>query len=127
MPAGLVDSESGCDTVALLDLSLLEAAIDASDRAVGRGPDDFEPAEVAAAAIDFDGVALLEPVVGADGDFDELRAGGLADAAHEAVDRRDDGVGRGVLVEAAGVDDGGVVGVLAGELTIALDGVVQLT
>src|SRR3954469_5679061 len=90
---------SGCDTIALLNLSLLEPAIDSADRLIGRRVDDFDAAQILGAARDFERVAGLKPVVGADRDFDHL-AGRLAlDFAHDAFDGGHDRVRIGIRVE----------------------------
>src|SRR3954447_17684820 len=63
---------SGCDTIALLNLSLLEPAVDSADRLIRRGINDFDAAQILGPARDFERVAGLKPVVGADRDFDHL-------------------------------------------------------
>src|SRR3954466_4862163 len=74
---------SGCDTIALLNRSLLKSTVDSANRLVGGSFDNFHAAQVLCAARDFQRVAGLETVVGADRHFNHL-AGGLAlDFAHE--------------------------------------------
>ena len=83
-------------------------------------------AQVAGPAINFHRVPLLETVVGADRDFDQLRAGNLPHAAHHAVDRRDHGVWRRIRIDALGIHHARHAGDLLRELAVALDRVVEL-
>src|SRR3954467_12709571 len=110
---------SGCDTIALLNRSLLKPPIDSANRLVGRGFNNFHAAQVLGAARDFQRVAGLEAIVGADRHFDHL-AGRLAlDFAHQAFNRRYHRVRIGGGVDALLAHDGGHARNLLRELLTA--------
>src|SRR3954451_20090833 len=83
---------SGCDTIALLNRSLLEAPIHSADRLVGRRFDNLHSAQVLRAARDFQRVAGLQAVVSADSDLNHLASGFALDLANETFNSRDNGV-----------------------------------
>src|SRR3954449_11718459 len=60
---------SGCDTIALLNLSLLESPVDSADGFIRRRLNDFDAAQILGAARDFERISGLKAVVGADGYF----------------------------------------------------------
>src|SRR5882757_6290828 len=62
MPVGLVDFESSRDTVTLLNLSCLEAAIDPADGPVWRRLENLDAAKILVIPVNFDGVADFEAV-----------------------------------------------------------------
>ena len=99
-PRGASELNSGCDTIALLNLALLELAVDAADRFIGRRLDDIQAAQVFAAAEDLERIARFEAVVGADRNLDQLRAGLTFDSADYALDSRHYGVRLGRWVDA---------------------------
>ena len=115
----LTDSKSGCDIVALLNLSLLELAKNAAHGTIGLGLENFGPAEIAIAAEDFDGVARLEAVVGTDGDFDQLAARGVLDLAHDTTHAGHDGSRIGVGIDAIVVQQARLVADFLGKLRVA--------
>src|SRR3954471_17071733 len=90
---------SGCDTIALLNLSLLKPAIDSADRLIGRRVNDFDAAQILGAARDFERVAGLETVVSADRDFDHLAGRFALDFAHDAFNGRHNRVRIGVRIK----------------------------
>src|SRR5690606_11044227 len=96
----LLEAKSGCDTVALLNISVLGFGNDAGNGAVGARLEDLRPTDVFGAAIDFDRVAAADTGVEADSDFDRLGAGATADAADKAFDLGCDVVGAAGGVEA---------------------------
>src|SRR3954471_12910882 len=110
---------SGCDTIALLNRSLLKPPIDSANRLVGRGFNNFHAAQVLGAARDFQRVAGLKAVVGADRHFDHL-AGRLAlDFTHQAFDRGYNRVRIGRRVDTLLAHDRGHARNLLGELLAA--------
>src|SRR5262245_41060726 len=87
------------NTITLLNLSLLELSIDAADRFVGRRFDDFKSAKIFRAAGNFQRIAGLEAVVGANRHFNELRAGAADDLDHEPFDGRHDRARIGIRID----------------------------
>ena len=69
----LTDSKFGCDIVVLLDLSLLKSTQNAANGPIRLGLHDFSTPEIAIATENLDGVALLQAIVCANCDFNELR------------------------------------------------------